>query len=36
MVKVHAPVLDVVHMDQLSDVTIYIYAGPVLEKQPPN
>jgi len=36
MAKVHAHVLDVVLMDPLSDVTIYIYVGPVLEKQPQN
>ena len=35
-VKVHAHVLDVAHMDQSSDVTIYIYVGTALEKQPQN
>ena len=34
--KVHAHVLDVAHMDQSSDVTIYIYVDAVLEKQPQN
>jgi hypothetical protein len=29
-------VLDVARMDQSSDVTIYIYVGTVLEKQPQN
>ena len=31
--KVHAHALDAVLMDQLSDVTIYICVGNVLEKQ---
>jgi methionine salvage enolase-phosphatase E1 len=31
--KVHDHALDAVHMDQSSDVTIYIYVGNVLEKQ---
>jgi len=34
--KVHDPALDAVHMDQSSDVTIYIYVGNVLEKQHQN
>ena len=34
--KVHAHVLDAVRMDQLFDVTIYIYVGTVLERQPQN
>ncbi len=34
--KVHVHVLDVAAMDQLSDVTIYIYVDAVLEKQPQN
>jgi hypothetical protein len=34
--KVRDHVLDAVDMDQLSDVTIYIYVDAVLEKQPQN
>jgi hypothetical protein len=34
--KVHVHVKDAVHMVQLFDVTIYIYAGTVLERLPQN
>jgi hypothetical protein len=33
---VHVPALDAGLMDQLSDVTIYIYVGAVLERQHQN
>jgi len=36
MVKAQDHALDAVLTGQLSDVTIYIYAGIVLEKQHPN
>jgi len=36
MVKVHVHVLDVAHMGQSFDVTIYIYVEHALEKQPQN
>lgn len=36
MVKAHAHASDAVLMGQLSDVTIYIYAGTVLGRQRPS